>query len=136
MSSPSLRPAYWLKERCQQMSFDVLTRRKEKDSIPGKYSFIKANNDVWNSRTEFPRSSIIANQYKRFTNCSNALTFRLSADDTDVFALARDVKVFEKTVNSELKKVKIWCDVNRLSINYFSKTNFMIIKCPQKKMTK
>ena len=66
------------------------------------------------------------------TNCSNALTFRIFADDTNVFASARDLKVLEKTVNSELKKVKIWCDVNRLSIN-FTKTNFMIIKSKKKK---
>ena len=38
------------------------------------------------------------------TNCSNALTFRIFADDTNVFASARDLKVLEKTVNSELKK--------------------------------
>ena len=31
-------------------------------------------------------------------NCSNALTFRICADDTNVFASARDVKVLEKTV--------------------------------------
>ena len=49
-------------------------------------------------------------------SCSNALTFRIFADDTSVFASARDVKVLEKIVNSELKKGKIWCDVNRLSI--------------------
>ena len=36
------------------------------------------------------------------------------------------------SLNSELKKVKIWCDVNRLSIN-FTKTNFMIIKASKKK---
>ena len=65
-------------------------------------------------------------------NCSSALTFRIFADDTNVFASARDLKVLEKIVNSELKKVKIWCDVNRLSIN-FSKTNFMIIKSQKKK---
>ena len=65
-------------------------------------------------------------------NCSSALTFRIFADDTNVFASARDLKTLEKIVNSELKKVKIWCDVNRLSIN-FSKTNFMIIKSPKKK---
>ena len=65
-------------------------------------------------------------------NCSNVLTFRIFADDTNVFASARDLKALEKIVNSELKKVKIWCDVNRLSIN-FSKTNFMIIKSPKKK---
>ena len=65
-------------------------------------------------------------------NCSSALTFRIFSDDTNVFASARDLKTLEKIVNSELKKVKIWCDVNRLSIN-FSKTNFMIIKSPKKK---
>ena len=53
----------------------------------------------------------------------------------NVFASACDLKTLEKIVNSELKKVKIWCDVNRLSIN-FSKTNFMIIESPKKKMTK
>ena len=65
-------------------------------------------------------------------NCSSTLTFRIFADDTNVFASARDLKVLEKIVNSELKKVKIWYDVNRLSIN-FSKTNFMIIKSQKKK---
>ena len=54
-------------------------------------------------------------------NCSNAVTFRIFADDTNVFAAARDLKALEEIVNSELKKVKIWCDVNRLSINF--KTN-------------
>ena len=35
-------------------------------------------------------------------------------------------------MNSELEKVKEWCDVNRLSTN-MSKTNFMIIKSSSKK---
>ena len=65
-------------------------------------------------------------------NCSNALAFRIFADDTNVFASARNLKDLEEIVNSELKKVKIWCDVNRLSIN-FTKTNFMIIKSSKKK---
>jgi len=43
-------------------------------------------------------------------NCSNALTFRIFADDTNVFASARNLKVLEELVNSEVKKVKIWCD--------------------------
>jgi len=43
-------------------------------------------------------------------NCSNALTFRIFADDTNVFASTCDLKVLEEIVNSELKKVKIWCD--------------------------
>ena len=32
----------------------------------GKYCFIKASNDVWNSTRKFPRSSVIPNLYKRF----------------------------------------------------------------------
>ena len=35
-------------------------------------------------------------------------------------------------MNSELEKVKEWCNVNKLSIN-MSKTNFMIIKSTRKK---
>ena len=65
-------------------------------------------------------------------NCSSALAFRIHADNTNVFASACDLKTLEKTVNSELKKVKIWGDVNRNSIN-FSKTNFMLIKSLKKK---
>ena len=77
------------------------------------------------STREFPRPSIILIYIKDLPNCSNALTFRIFADDTNVFASARNLKDLEEVVNSELKKVKIWCDVNRLSIN-FTKTNFMI----------
>ena len=65
-------------------------------------------------------------------NCSSLLTFRIFADDTNVFASARDLKSLEQLINSELKKVKLWCDANKLSIN-FSKTNFMIVKSPRKK---
>lgn len=64
-------------------------------------------------------------------NCSKILTFRIFADDTNVFASTRDPKSLEALINSELKKVKEWCDINKLSIN-FSKTNYMIIKSPRK----
>ena len=37
-------------------------------------------------------------------NCSNALTFRIFADDTNVLASALDLRVLEKIVNSELEK--------------------------------
>ena len=59
--------------------------------------------------------------------CSDSLTFRVFADDTNLFASARDLKNLETLINSELEKVKKWCDVNKLSIN-FKKTNYMIIK--------
>ena len=60
-------------------------------------------------------------------NCSDKLSFKIFADDTNAFVLASNLKILEALMNSELDKVKEWCDVNKLSIN-MSKTNFMIIK--------
>ena len=66
-------------------------------------------------------------------NCSKKLEFKIFADDTNVFASASDfIKSLEILMNSELEKIKEWCDVNKLSINMY-KTNFMIIKSPKKK---
>ena len=65
------------------------------------------------------------------SNCSETLTFRVFADDTNLFASAGDLKNLETLINSELGKVKVWCDVNKLSIN-FIKTNYMIIKSNRK----
>ena len=41
------------------------------------------------------------------------------------------MKSLEALINSELEKVKEWCDVNKLSIN-LSKTNYMMIKSSRK----
>ena len=65
-------------------------------------------------------------------NCSSVLTLRIFADDTNVFASARDLKSLDQLINTELKKVKLWCDANKLSIK-FSKINFMIVKSTRKK---
>ena len=55
---------------------------------------------------------------------ADKLSFKIFADDTNVFASASNLKTLEALMNSELEKVKEWCDVNKLSIN-MSKTNFM-----------
>ena len=65
-------------------------------------------------------------------NCSEKLCFKIFADDTNVFASARDLKSLERLMNSELVKIKKWCDINKLSIN-MAKTNFMIIKSARKR---
>ena len=62
-------------------------------------------------------------------NSSEKLSFKIFADDTNVFASARDL---EHVMNSELAKVKRWCDINKLSIN-MSKANLMIVKSIRKK---
>ena len=51
-------------------------------------------------------------------NCSSVLTLRIFADDTNVFASARDLKSLDQLINTELKKVKLWCDANILSIKF------------------
>ena len=48
------------------------------------------------------------------------------------YASARDLKILEHVMNSELAKVKRCCDINKQSIN-MSKTNFMIVKSTRKK---
>ena len=64
---------------------------------------------------------------------SDKPSFRLFADDTNVFASSKNLKELESTMNQELQKVKNWCDINKLSIN-LKKTNFMLIKSVQKKI--
>ena len=49
-----------------------------------------------------------------------------------LFRSARDLKTLEYVMNSELAKVKRWCEINKLSIN-MSKTNYMIVKSTRKK---
>ena len=49
-------------------------------------------------------------------NCSEFLSFKIFADDTNLFASAKDIKSLELQMNLELKKVKVWCDINKLSI--------------------
>ena len=42
--------------------------------------------------------------------------------------------MLQRTVNKELKKVKMWLDVNKLSLN-IDKTNYIILKSPQHSIT-
>ena len=65
-------------------------------------------------------------------NSSEHLSFKIFVDDTNVFASAKDLKTLEHLMNSELAKVKRWCDINKLSIN-MGKTNFMVVKSVRKK---
>ena len=65
-------------------------------------------------------------------NCSKELNFKIFADDTNVFASSSNLNSLEKTMNTELEKVKTWCDANKLSIN-LTKTNFMIVKSARKR---
>ena len=63
-------------------------------------------------------------------NSSSLLSFYLFADDTNIYFEAENLDMLQGIVNEELKKVKEWLDVNKLSLN-IDKTNFIIFKSPQ-----
>lgn len=59
-------------------------------------------------------------------NSTTKLSFRIFADDTNVFYACNNAKDLESVMNQELTKILHYCDINKLSIN-FKKTNFMIL---------
>jgi len=65
-------------------------------------------------------------------NCSDKLSFRIFADDTNIFESSSNAVELQSLINQELSKVKEWCDLNKLSIK-LTKTNYMIIKSPERK---
>ena len=58
-------------------------------------------------------------------NISNKLKFFLFADDTNIYFESDNLFKLQKVINKELKKLNIWLNINRLSLN-ISKTNFLI----------
>ena len=48
---------------------------------------------------------------------SSKLAFYLFADDTNIYYESEGLAKLQSVVNKELKKVKIWLDVNKLSLN-------------------
>ena len=65
-------------------------------------------------------------------NCSKKLSFRIFADDTNVFYSSNSIDDIEKVMNEELQSILQYCNVNKLSIN-IKKTNFMVITSCRKK---
>ena len=60
-----------------------------------------------------------------FSNVSKVFRFYLFADDTNIYCKGDNLTNLAKVVNKELKFVKRWFDVNRLSFN-ISKANYII----------
>ena len=53
------------------------------------------------------------------------LNFYLFADDTNIYYESSSLDNLKRTVNSELNKLFLWLNVNRLSLN-IDKTNFIV----------
>jgi len=59
-------------------------------------------------------------------NCSKKLSFRIFADDTNMFFPSDNLYHLESIMNEELNLVFKYCNINKLSIN-FTKTTYMIM---------
>ena len=68
--------------------------------------------------------------FKDLPPSSSKLSFYLLADDTTIYFKTNNIDILQRVVNRELKKVKVWLDVNKLSLN-IDNTNFIIFKSPQ-----
>ena len=58
-------------------------------------------------------------------NISKLFEFYLFADDTNIYCEANTLQELEFIINKELKELRTWLIVNRLSLN-INKTNFVI----------
>lgn len=68
------------------------------------------------------------------TNSSNKLSFRLFANDANIFYTSDDINNIESVMNCEMTRVLNYPAINKLSVN-MKKTNFMLINSPRKKVT-
>ena len=59
-------------------------------------------------------------------NCSSKLSFRIFADDTNMFYTSNNLRNLESVMNEEFKLVVQYCVTNKLSIN-LSKTNYILV---------
>ncbi len=50
-------------------------------------------------------------------NCSNKLSFRIFADDSNVFYSSTSIDDVERVMNEELNHIFRYCDANKLSVN-------------------
>ena len=64
-------------------------------------------------------------------NSSTKLSFRLFADDANIFYASKNLKEIETVMKEEFQNILKYCNANKLSIN-MQKTNFMLICSPQK----
>ena len=64
-------------------------------------------------------------------NSSMKLSFRLFADDANIFYSAKSIQEIQKVLDDEIQNILNYCKANKLSVN-MKKTNFMLIHSPNK----
>jgi len=70
-----------------------------------------------------------------FALVSDKLFCVLFADDTNVFITGKDLNKLIETMHSELNKLSIWLNANKLTLN-ISKTHFMVFHRGKRKLNK
>ena len=58
-------------------------------------------------------------------NVSNLVKYVLFADDTNIFKSGKNIHELSKEISSEMDKLNVWFNVNKLSLNV-AKTHFIV----------
>ena len=66
-------------------------------------------------------------------NSSEKLSFRIFADDTNIFFTSSNPNQVDFTMNEEIELVLKYCAINKLSVN-FKKASYMLITSSKKKI--
>ena len=85
-------------------------------------------------KTTSPRPITLSNLCQRHPESSEKLKFFLFADDTNAEYADKNLKSLESIVNQELCKLFDWLTANKLTL-YIKKTNFVIFRPAQRKLT-
>ena len=101
-----------------------LTDRKQFVTINGNSS------ELLNNNCGVPQGSVLGPllfllYINDLPNISRVLNFYLFADDTNIYYESKSLIDLERTINKELRKLYLWLNINRLSLN-IDKTNFVI----------
>ena len=78
------------------------------------------------------RSTTVSIVYNDLPRSSKKLTFKIFADDTDMYYSSKDPEQLQSVINEELGNFLKFCAANMLFIN-FKMTNYMIITSPKEK---
>ena len=114
---------YGIRGKTSKLLTNYLTNRIQSTIANG----IKSSNQEVSCGV--PQGSILASLFfilyiNDITNCSN-FDVKLFADDACLLYSHKNHHQLEKNVNTELQKIHLWTQINKLTINY-DKTNYLI----------
>ena len=120
---------YGIRGKSLELIQNYLTNRKQKVKLEDENGAVVFS-DLRSITCGVPQGSVLGpllfliyiNDLQNASSLFRAITF---ADDTNLFMAAPSLENLCDSVNSELDKIKIWFDSNRLSINV-SKTCFQL----------